>query len=190
MSHCLASLSRWLVGSSRRSASLPAKRIRVSSTRRRSPPESASIGRSRRSSLRPSPAAMPPDLRVRGVPAGVAELLLGDRRSGRRHARIRSPRPAAGASRPGPRQRRDLAPRARATWRSRRLLRHAGRGFWGRKPRSSGRRTTPEAAGASPESTLQEARLAGAVATHEPDLVAGSQAERRLEQGRTPTDLD
>ena len=39
-SHSLASMSRWLVGSSSSSTSLPANRIRDSSTRRRSPPDS------------------------------------------------------------------------------------------------------------------------------------------------------
>ena len=58
ISQCLASLSRWFVGSSRSSRSEPRNRIRVSSSRRRSPPESARTGRSSRSSGRPSPAAM------------------------------------------------------------------------------------------------------------------------------------
>ena len=61
-SHVLASMSRWLVGSSRHSTSEPANRMRASSTRRRSPPDSVPIGmvepvvagsRDRRPSLAP-----------------------------------------------------------------------------------------------------------------------------------------
>ena len=51
-------LSRWLVGSSSSSTSLPAKRMRASSTRRRSPPDSTVMGRSTRSAPSPRPAAM------------------------------------------------------------------------------------------------------------------------------------
>src|SRR5437868_2978082 len=58
MSQDLASVSRWFVGSSSRSSSLPANRILASSTRRRSPPDSTLTGRSSRSGARPRPAPM------------------------------------------------------------------------------------------------------------------------------------
>ena len=53
-----ASTSRWLVGSSSNNMSLPANKMRASSTRRRSPPERTPSCKSRRSGLSPKPAAM------------------------------------------------------------------------------------------------------------------------------------
>ena len=77
MSHALASASRWLVGSSSSSTSLPANRMRASSTRRRSPPDSTWSGRSSRSAARPRPAARLRASAVGRVAAVVAEALLG-----------------------------------------------------------------------------------------------------------------
>ena len=110
MSHCLASMSRWFVGSSSRSRSLPAKRIRVSSTRRRSPPESAVIGRSRRSRREAEPGGDAPHLGVGRVPAGVAERVLGVAVGAARCAATRRPPSSGAARRAGGSRRRGRAP--------------------------------------------------------------------------------
>ena len=56
--HVFASMSKWFVGSSSSSVSLPLNKIRASSTRRRSPPERTPRARLNRSGLRPRPAAI------------------------------------------------------------------------------------------------------------------------------------
>ena len=65
------------MGSSRHSTSLPANRMRDSSTRRRSPPDSTPTGRSMRSRPDAEPGGERSGLAVGGVAAGRAEVLLG-----------------------------------------------------------------------------------------------------------------
>ena len=65
------------MGSSSSSTSLPANRMRASSTRRRSPPDSTVSGRSSRSAPRPRPCGQGAGLAVGGVATVVLVALLG-----------------------------------------------------------------------------------------------------------------
>ena len=65
------------MGSSRSRTSLPANRMRASSTRRRSPPESTASGRSTRSPIDPEAGDERAHLRLRRVAAVGSERLLG-----------------------------------------------------------------------------------------------------------------
>ena len=57
-SHCIDSMSRWLVGSSRRSTSGFWSRIFASSIRMRQPPENSEVGRSKSERRKPSPTSV------------------------------------------------------------------------------------------------------------------------------------
>ena len=77
MSQVLASLSRWLVGSSSSSTSLPAKRMRASSTRRRSPPDSTAEGQVDAVGAEAQAGDQLADLGLRRVAAEGREGVLG-----------------------------------------------------------------------------------------------------------------
>ena len=191
MSHCLASTSRWLVGSSRSSRSLPAKRMRVSSTRRRSPPDSAVIGRSSRSAPRPRPAAMrrtsesaayPPASRNASSASLYARTLRGDGSASTMRwcsSSSAAARRVETAARQHVRERGAVEPGAAR----RRILRQVA-------DRARAGSTTPAAAGVSPDEHLQQRGLADAVAADETDLVAGAQRERGAGQREPATDFD
>ncbi len=184
-----ASASRWLVGSSRRSSSLPPKRMRTSSARRRSPPESAPRCRSSRSARRPTPsaslrtsdsAAYPPAASNASCAALNRSMfsLEGFSSSAIRSFSVRA--------------RRSSRPRPESTWE--------------RTVVSSGTRVAPGVLRQVPGEVgpLDEARprpvgapedpeqrgLAGAVAPDQAHLLARAHLERRAVDDPLPADLD
>ena len=168
----------------------PAKRMRASSTRRRSPPTSTPIGSSMRSARRPRPAAMRPRLALGGVAAGRGELAPRRCCSG---PTLRS----SGLFLHRDAQLLDadqLARRCRArtsTWVT--AVRPSSDAGDARDP-GAGSRSRPCARsdrrrlGLAAEH-LEQAGLAGAVAADEADLVAGHDGERRVVDDEPTTHL-
>ncbi len=131
----------------------------------------------------------PPDLRIRGVATGIAELLLGDREAARvafRAGLLDLQAELLDACRGGI----EATPGEHVRHRGGFHTRTAGTRVLGEKAQVVGPEHHPGRSGRLTGEHLQETGLAGAVATDEADLVARAQAEGRLEQGGPSTDLD
>ena len=188
-SHSLASLSRWLVGSSSRSTSLPANRMRAISTRRFWPPESDADRQVEAVGLEPEPGGDAAHLALGRVAAVEPELLLGAGEAAHRslggvllHLEAQLLDAHHGLVEPPARQ--DVA--------------HRGGGVVDAvEPRVLGQ--VAEAAGAVHDAGvgrlgaaqhLEQAGLAGAVAADQADLVAGADREAGALEDDGATHLD
>ena len=177
MSHCLASMSRWFVGSSSRSRSLPANRIAgqldppAFTTGERGDRKVEPVGGRDRDRRR----CAGPRSRRRSRPRCGTSLRRRCRRA--RCAATRR-RPCAGAARRAAgSRRRARAPTARARARCRRArCRAATDPATGTRPRRCAA-TTPCGGRRLAREHLEQRGLADAVATDEADLVAGAQRE-------------
>ena len=98
ISHSLASTSRWLVGSSSTRLSVPPNRMRASSTRRRSPPESAVSGQQGAVGGETETGEDAVHVGLGAVAARVTEGLLGVREAADRPLARRRPPCRGGAS--------------------------------------------------------------------------------------------
>ncbi len=131
----------------------------------------------------------PPDLRIRGVAPGVTELLLGDREaagvafgSGLLDHEAQLLDPGRGGI--------EATTGEHVRHRGRFHTRAAGAGVLGEEAQVVGSEDHPGGRGCLTREHLQEARLARAVAADQADLVAGPEAERRVEERGPSADLD
>ena len=188
-SHSLASLSRWLVGSSSSSRSLPAKRMRAISTRRFWPPGEGADRQVEPILLQPEPGRDAAHLALGRVAAVEPELLLG--------AGEAAHRPLGGVLLHLDAQLLD-AHHGLVEAAARQDVAHAGGGVVDAvEARVLGQ--VAEAAGAVDDAGvgrlgaaqhLEQARLAGAVAADQPDLVAGADREAGSLEDDGTTHLD
>ena len=179
------------MGSSSSSTSLPANRMRASSTRRRSPPDSTVEREVEPVGGEPEAGGDAAHLGLGRVAAVVAERLLGPGEAADVALRGVLLDARAAASRAGGPPRRGPGPTARGRAPVASTPDAARAGVLGQVAEAAlAQRRCRRRPGASPPSTLQQAGLAGAVAADQPDLVAGADGERRLDEREAPADLD
>ena len=168
---------------------MPANRMRTSSTRRRSPPDSTPRGRSSRSSARPSPR-----------PAGGSRPRPGSRRrrpncssAREKRLRLRSEGSSSIASRSFSSADGGLveAPAREHVGERRQVVGHAVEaGVLRQVAEAAGVVHDPVGRRAGAAQHLEQRGLAGAVAPDQPDLVAGADRERHAVEQDRPTCLD
>ncbi len=182
-------MSRWLVGSSSSSTSLPANRMRASSTRRRWPPLSAPSGSSSRPSARPRPSGQAMGLALGRVPAVESKALLSPavplhRLVGGLLLDGQAELLQAGGGLIQISARQDVAEGAGP------LVHLVHPGVLRQVPEAAGDLHHPPVGIGLAGQHPQQRRLAGSVATGEAHLVAGAHGEAGVLEREHATDLD